>query len=138
RVLRRARAHQQTHRHGRLLVVEHGDDLQSVRQRLELVRRERDVVRRQRPRRRFARPLELLCGGGGRQERDDDRGDRLHCATFSDGTSVSTSRFSARKYLRATRCTSAMVVAGKMSNSPSAVLMSPWITTACASCSAFC
>ena len=45
---------------------------------------------------------------------------------------VSTSRFSAVKYFCATRWTSAAVMFMKMSNSPSAVVMSSWITAACA------
>ena len=48
-------------------------------------------------------------------------------------TIVSTRRFSAVKYFCATRCTSAAVMFMKMSNSPSAVVMSSWITAACAS-----
>jgi hypothetical protein len=52
------------------------------------------------------------------------------------GRIVMTTRFSGRKYVRATRCTSAVVMCWKMSNSPSAVVMSSWMTTACDSISA--
>ena len=47
---------------------------------------------------------------------------------------VITSRFSGVKYFCATRCTSAAVMFMKMSNSPSAVLMSLWITRRAPSC----
>jgi hypothetical protein len=52
------------------------------------------------------------------------------------GMIVITSRFSGVKYVFATRWTSAALMFMKMSNSPSAVLMSLWMTTACASASA--
>ena len=46
-------------------------------------------------------------------------------------------RFCGVKYVRATRWTSAAEMFMKMSNSPSAVVMSLWITAACARWSAF-
>ena len=50
-------ADQQPHADRRLFVVQDGDDLQSVRQRLDLVGRELDVARRQRTRRPLGRPV---------------------------------------------------------------------------------
>src|SRR5262249_7275218 len=116
--------------------------------------RKLDVPRCQRRRWPLGGPLTRLRHRG-RGDEPDGNGDRQpnrpiadhpsadhpiahHCApAFPDGSSVSTIRFSGLKYVRATRCTSATLVFWKMSNSPSAVLMSRWITTACASTLAF-
>ena len=49
------------------------------------------------------------------------------------GRMVTTSRLAGVKYVDATRWMSAAVTSAKISNSPSAVRMSLWMTTACAS-----
>src|SRR5205814_843529 len=134
---------QQPHRHRGLLMVQDRDDLQSVRQRLDFVGRKLDIPGRQGLRRALCGPVARLrrCGRGrAKDTKEENKGHKgFHCApVFPDGISVRTSRFSGRKYVRATRCTSATVMFWKMSNSPSAVLMSLWMTTACESCPAFC
>ena len=147
-----AGADQHAHADRRLFMVKDGDHLQSVRQRLDLVRRKLDLARRQRSRRPLGRPfLELglrACDAGAHEQNDecakaqvpDSRrrrqcphaclpafrafGSVRHRPALPDGITVSTSRFSGRKYVRATRWTSAVVMLWKMSNSASAVLTS--------------
>ena len=139
RIERAAGAHDHPHADDRLLVMEHDHDLQAVGQRLQLVGRKGHVPRGQRPRRSFGRPARLRRGS--RRRRARARAHSTHVSrkqrppgvrssasppplSFPDGISVSTSRFSGVKYVRATRCTSAAVMFWKMSNSPSAVVMS--------------
>ena len=64
RVGRTARADDHAHADDRLFVVQHGDHLQPVRQRLNLVGRELDVARRQRTGRPFGRPVTYLSADG--------------------------------------------------------------------------
>src|SRR5262249_23742571 len=122
------------------LVMRDGDHLQAVRQGLHFVRRELHAARGQRTRRPLRRPVLRLSvngvtdGGGGK--RGGGAGDQRPPALETFGRRGSTRRVSGVKYVFATRCTSAVVRFWKMSNSPSAVLMSLWMTTACPSTSA--
>jgi len=61
--------------------------------------------------------------GGAKADAKAEKAERHFAAPF--GRIVITVRFSGVKYVRATRCTSATDMFWKMSNSPSAVLMSP-------------
>ena len=126
RVHRRAGTHDHPHADRRLLVVADDDHLQAVRQRVDLVGREVDRARGERPRRPFARPRARLrheSADEGDQQAREHEGMRLHCA-LPFGITCRTTRCAATKYVRATRCTSAAVIFWKMSNSPSAVVMS--------------
>ena len=60
RIVRAAGPHEQAHRHRRLLVMQHGDDLHPVGQRADVMRREGDLLRRQRPRHAFDWPGWIL------------------------------------------------------------------------------
>ncbi len=59
RIERASGPHDHAHAHHRLLVVQHGHNLQSVRERTYFVRRELHGARRQRTRRKFGWPLRL-------------------------------------------------------------------------------
>ena len=69
RIERAAGADDHPHADDRLLVVEHGDDLQAVRQRLELVRRELHVRARPAAAAGFRTASAPCCGGGRTHER---------------------------------------------------------------------
>src|SRR3954447_7943857 len=140
-VLGAAGAHDQPEAHRRLFVMRYRDHLQPVGQGLHLVRRKADVACQQRRRRALRRPVRLgTCRRCNRQRDGEECGYACHRdgAPFviPRGTIVITRRFSGVKYLRATRWTSAWLMFMKMSNSPSAVLMSLWMTTAWPSCDA--
>ena len=120
-----AGADQEPHADGRLLVVQHDHHLQAVGQCLNLIGREVHGARRQRARCALRRPVDRLRGSSGpaktheaQNQRHAQRVARLtphHRPTgaapaFADGNNVSTVRFSAVKYVRATRCTSAAVM----------------------------
>ena len=119
-------------------MVRDRDDLQSVGKRPELIGRKLDVAGGQRLGRLFVRPVRDLSPCARRLRQDDGgRGDdedcganaMRHCGSSLPlpdpfGMRVMTSRFSGVKYFCATRCTSAAVMFWKMSNSPSAVVMS--------------
>ena len=111
RIERAAGAHDHPHADDRLLVVQHRDDLQPVRQRLELVGRE--VARRARPAAAAGlRTATRVCADRGAPERIDSAATRQDAGATSarahrratsraapapDGRSVSTSRFSGVK-----------------------------------------
>src|SRR6266478_923874 len=132
-----ARPDEEAHADRGLLVMQDGDHLQSVRQRLDLVRREFDVARRQRTGRPLGGPLTGLRARHARAHQQAGLptgtyaygdGPPSHRPPLSEGITVSTSRLSGPKYFCATRCTSAVVIFWKISNSSSAVLMSLWMT----------
>ena len=77
-------AHQQPHRHRRLLVVQHDDDLQAVGQRLDLVGRELDVARRQRLRRALGRPAADCARGAGTEDETHEHSTPGRHATDAD------------------------------------------------------
>jgi hypothetical protein len=121
----RAGADEQPEIDERLFVVQHRNDLQSVRERPHFVRRKLDVARRQRTRRALGRPVARLCTRRLDTEQQREHRDkyavadpsqcarkRLHRAPAlpDDGMIVSTRRFSDLKYVRATRWTSAVVM----------------------------
>ena len=64
RIRRAAGADQQAYADDGLLMVQDGDDLQTVRQSLQLIRREFHVMSRKRLRRIFGRPFRLLSEDG--------------------------------------------------------------------------
>ena len=74
RLLHRTGAHQQAETDRGLLVVQHNQHLQSVRQRLQLVGRKGDLAHGERARRRFARPILALGTREGRHQHGTIRG----------------------------------------------------------------
>ena len=76
RIRGRAGANEQPHRHGRLLVLQHGDDLQAVRERLDLIGGELDLPRRERAWGSLRGPLTGLGLRAAKDTEEENRGHR--------------------------------------------------------------
>ena len=144
RILRAAGADEQPQADRRLLVMRHRDHLQAVRQRPDLVRRKLDLARRQRPRRPLGRPVRAPAPDAGRRQSasatrattDRQARDAASARLLAASAALRHDRQHEPVLGREVGLRDALDVGGvmfmKMSNSPSAVLMSLWMTTACA------